>query len=269
MALVKILDNAKFFGKTILGEVASAPVFTPTTISGLQLWLDASDSSTLFDATAGGNLVTTDGAVVARWADKSGNNRHATQTTANARPLLKTSIKNGRNVLRFDGANDSLWSSSWNLTLTQQTVFAVFRSTWSGVTANYARIFTQSDASKDYQSANNYIPLTRNNASQIASYSTNFLSPINYTNNVWAIATSVHTGTTVTNKINSATGSTANNVLNKTVTRYAIGDQIADGGLAAGSINGDVLEILVYSSALTTTQRQAVETYLNNKWAIY
>jgi hypothetical protein len=113
MSLVKIYDNAKFFGKTILGEVASAPVFTPTSISGLQLWLDASDSSTLFNATAGGSLVTTDGSAVARWADKSGNNRHATQATANARPLLRTGGNgiNSKTVLSFDGSNDFLTSS--------------------------------------------------------------------------------------------------------------------------------------------------------------
>ena len=264
--LTLTLYNEQASDSVVINDTSITP---PIPLPGLQLWLDASDANTLYSADIGGTLVTNDGGAVGRWEDKSGNNRHATQTTANARPLLKTSVKNGRNVLRFDGANDSLWSSSWNLTLTQQTVFAVFRSTWSGTTANYARIFTQSDASNDYQSANNYIPLLRNNASQIASYSTDFLSPINYTNNGWAIATSVHTGTTVTNKINSATSSTANNVLNKTVTRYALGDQIADAGQPNGSINGDVLEIIVYNSALTTNQRQAVETYLNNKWAIY
>ena len=32
---------------------------------------------------------------------------------------------------------------------------------------------------------------------------------------------------------------------------------------------GSVYEVVVYNSALTTTQRQAVESYLNSKWAIY
>jgi hypothetical protein len=254
-------------GALKLGLGGTQPV-SPN-ISGLQLWLDSADATTLYDATSGGNLVSADGATVARWQDKSGNGRHATQGTPNARPLLKTSVVNGRNVLRFDGSNDSLWNSSWNLTLTQQTVFAVFNSTWSGGIANYARIFTQSDSSKDYQSANNYIPLLRNNSNQIASYSgAGFRSPINYSAG-YVIATSVHTGTTLTNKINAVTGATYSNTLNKIVTRYAIGDKIADAGIPPGSVNGDILEIIVYNTALTTTQRQEVEAYLNTKWAIY
>ena len=45
--------------------------------AGLQLWLDASDATTLYGATTGGSLVASDGGV-ARWEDKSGNSRHYT-----------------------------------------------------------------------------------------------------------------------------------------------------------------------------------------------
>jgi hypothetical protein len=34
-------------------------------------------------------------------------------------------------------------------------------------------------------------------------------------------------------------------------------------------LQGDIYEILIYSSALTTTQRQQVEAYLNTKWKVY
>lgn len=108
------MGNIKIFGKTkIEGKTFLKTTPVPLTISGLQLWLDAADSSTFFDATAGGSLVTTDGAAVARWADKSGNNRHATQGTSNARPLLKTGANgiNSKSVLSFDGSNDFLTSS--------------------------------------------------------------------------------------------------------------------------------------------------------------
>lgn len=64
------------------------------------LWLDASDASTLYNATAGGSLVAADGAVK-RWQDKSGNNRHATENTNP--PILKVGLINGNNALRFDG----------------------------------------------------------------------------------------------------------------------------------------------------------------------
>ena len=39
-----------------------------------------------------------------------------------------------------------------------------------------------------------------------------------------------------------------------------------EGGSA---LNGDIAELLFFNSALNTTDRQNVESYLNTKWAIY
>ena len=113
------------------------PLASPTTIPGLQLWLDASDASTLYDATSGGSLVAADGGV-ARWEDKSGNARHATQGTSGSRPLRKTAVQGGRDVLRFDGSNDSLSIPSSTATFNfmhngDNTLFIVYR---AGTTAN-------------------------------------------------------------------------------------------------------------------------------------
>ena len=63
-----------------------------------QCWLDASDSSTL---TLSGNKVDA-------WADKSGNGRHVAQAVAGMRPDLDPGARNGRNVIRFDGVDDTL-----------------------------------------------------------------------------------------------------------------------------------------------------------------
>ena len=86
--------------------------FTPDLLTGLQLWLDASDADTLYDATSGGSLVAADGGV-ARWEDKSGNGRHATQGTSANRPARKTAIQGGKDVLRFDGSDDHLTSTDF------------------------------------------------------------------------------------------------------------------------------------------------------------
>jgi len=75
-------------------------------IPDMQLWLDASDLSTTFDATVGGNLVTTNGSAVARWEDKSGNDNHFTQATAGSRPVLNLANQNNKSVIYFDGNND-------------------------------------------------------------------------------------------------------------------------------------------------------------------
>jgi hypothetical protein len=72
------------------------PLWTPAEIT-TALWLDAADSSTLFDAVSGGSLVVADGGI-ARWEDKSGNGYHYTQSTAGARPIRKVSDQNGKDT---------------------------------------------------------------------------------------------------------------------------------------------------------------------------
>ena len=101
-------------------------VIEPPITNGLQLWLDAADSSTLFDSTTGGSTPANNGAV-ARWEDKSGNTNHATQGTANERPLRITNDTNGNDVILFDGAND-WFSLTSGLSLNNDiTSFFVFK----------------------------------------------------------------------------------------------------------------------------------------------
>ena len=109
---------------------------SPTQIAGLQLWLDAAAPETLFDATTGGSLVAADGGV-ARWEDKSGNNRHFTQATSNKRPLRKTAQQNGLDLLRFDGSNDNMTASGTASALkflhgADSTIFIVY--SWTETT---------------------------------------------------------------------------------------------------------------------------------------
>jgi hypothetical protein len=110
--------------------------WTPALIS-TAVWLDASDSNTLYDATSGGSLVAADG-TIARWEDKSGNGRHFTQSTSDLRPTRKTAIQNGKDVVRFDGAdyllspaNTSAWGNDLLFftnckTTTSDNLFSLF-----------------------------------------------------------------------------------------------------------------------------------------------
>lgn len=76
--------------------------WTPSSVSGLLAWYDASDGATLYDATSGGSQVTTNGNAVKRWEDKHGS-YDATEAT-NA-PVLDTGSSGS---LDFDGSNDQL-----------------------------------------------------------------------------------------------------------------------------------------------------------------
>ena len=272
------LNNAAAFGSVLINDTS---VFTPNLISGLQLWLDAADSSTLFDATAGGNLVTTDGSAVARWADKSGNNRHATQGTANARPLLITSVKNGRNIARFDGSNDFLRTISSFSSPTNASVFIVSRSnTWfnsSSYRSPFAHGYKESTST-----TTGIIPISITGTSfqdwsynNINSMGSGYLasrlpraSSTNYNLSDYRLYSVLLGPTTTRVFLNGVRSSTlrevAGNIQSFTDT--------ATVGWSGGYVefwNGDICEIIYYDSALTTTQRQSVETYLNSKWAIY
>lgn len=102
-------------------------LWTPAEIT-TALWLDAADSSTLFDATSGGSLPGNNGAV-ARWEDKSGNGRHVTQSTSGNRPLRRSATQNGLDIVEFNGTSHLLTGgpSAIGQNVTQLSIFGVWR----------------------------------------------------------------------------------------------------------------------------------------------
>lgn len=83
--------------------VGAAVLWTPLNVN-LAYWYDISDLGTLFQDTTALTPVTTDGQVVARVNDKSGNGLHLLQATASQRPIYRTA--GGLHWLEFDGTND-------------------------------------------------------------------------------------------------------------------------------------------------------------------
>ena len=65
-------------------------IVDPRNIANLGLWLDAADASTFTFGT---------GTQVSQWDDKSGNSRHATQSTAASRPVRTASLQNRLNII--------------------------------------------------------------------------------------------------------------------------------------------------------------------------
>lgn len=82
------------------------PSTAPNTVSGLTMWIDASQPSTLFINSGDGSPVSADGDQVGIAASSASIARCLGQSSAGARPLYKTGIQNGKSVLRFDGSND-------------------------------------------------------------------------------------------------------------------------------------------------------------------
>lgn len=247
----------------------SNSLFKPTNISNLDLWLDAADPNTLYDATSGGNLVTTDGGSVKRWEDKGPNKIHATENTSP--PLLEISEKNGRNALNF-ATSRYLTCSFTSKTFTAETVFAVIK--FSTGTPSFGRVFTQSILNdNDYSIANHYIPILRDATNNLmCSWADSSVrSIISVSDTTWYIARARHSGSALTVKLNNAEGANYSHTLNRNFAFYRIGGAYVgpSGGTDQSFWNSLISEIIVYTKSLTDDESNLVTNYLNNKWAIY
>ncbi len=242
--------------------------FAPTDISGLAAWFDADDPRTLFSNTSGTTRANSDGNAVALWVDKSGNGRNASQSTANKCPTLKTSIINNRNVIRGDGSNDTLSlsravSEDFSIFVLFQTTQSYFRNSstqWyegaglfdsevGGVVNDYGVSMYQGFPRAGTGNPDTSItdPTSRNNGSPNLVCFTRLKSTgaLNLYSNGIPVASG--TGTTA-----SLTSPTVNYLMST-----------AD---SFGYMNGDIAEVIVYGSVLSTANRIRVEQYFQNKW---
>jgi len=73
---------------------------TPSSLSDLVFWLDASDQSTVTDANGDGKLE--------RLTDKAGHGHDASEASSDRQPQILADAFNGRDALVFDGVNDRL-----------------------------------------------------------------------------------------------------------------------------------------------------------------
>jgi hypothetical protein len=233
----------------------------PLSLSGLQLWLDASDATTLFDATSGGSLVAADGGV-ARWEDKSGNTRHATQATSANRPLRKTSVQGSKDVLRFDGSND-FFSLSAVTTTSSYTSFFVFRRTSAGIHSVSLGPATANGNYAAWWFSDNFVYESSNSVNDFTTHGS-----ANTSTGAFALVTT-RTGTnSIATRRNGSTLATVTSGAG--VTNPASGSWTAVGRASNSPIthNGDMCEVILYDSALSDANRALVENYLLAKWGI-
>jgi hypothetical protein len=246
-----------------LGSTKGGSSFSPLALSPA-LWLDASDASTLYDSTSGGSLTAPNG-TVARWEDKSGNGRHATQSTAVSQPLRKTSVQNGRDVVRFDGANDGMGFGDYTST-NGLSVFAV------GIPSSIV------GGSEPYQglpfvvayraaSINDFALGVRD--SMVSCYAEagggRESKTGSLTINQPIICFGEANSTRVVAGLNGVLGTPSAGARNDLLIA-SIGRDFVYGG---NFYSGDISEILVFPTTLSNSDRSAVESYLNSKWAVY
>jgi hypothetical protein len=239
---------------------------TPTTIAGLQLWLDAADPATLYDATSGGYLVNADG-IVRRWEDKSGNGRHASEATYG--PTRKTFQQNGYSALLFNGSNTFLAGSSTPSTGNVRTAFAITKSANTSGSDFFQIGAYASSSSRLFSLRQSYGSPNSGISSDMIANNVNVngeqLTINQYHVSCWRQTSSTravrywHNGTekTVTGTPDSFSAAAAGFLVGK-------GRTSADQGFW----NGYISEIIVYDVELSDADRSTVESYLKAKWAI-
>lgn len=243
---------------------ATAGGFSPLDISGCIQWCDASDFTTMFDATSGGSN-TADGAAVRRWEDKSGSNYHFIEQSSSAAAIRQAGAVNSLDVLEFSGGNEG-YIAAISENLTAATVFVAIDATSRGA---FARYFSMSTAAVDYSLPGGFIPLLSNNSStNVSSYSNPaFAATATFPTGSAAVLTSRHTGSVSSIYVSGQAGTDGSFTLNKTFTRFGIGYSVGDPSNPE-IFAGNLMEVIVYSSSLSNGDREAVENYLGAKWGI-
>lgn len=217
-------------GYTLQRATSTAtPVTAPPT--GASLWLKA-DSLSL----ASGSAVST-------WSDSSASALHATQSTANQRPLFITNVLNGKPVVRFDGVDDGLVFSARN---SIRTAFVVMRHNTGS--QDYAAFLGHDTAAPHFHS-------DLGDALISATYATATVSGGSaYINGALSAPTALKK-------------TTSWSVLSFVTTGNAIAAALGlDRNFGGRFWNGDFAEVLLYNSALSTAQRQQAEEYLGRKY---
>lgn len=213
-------------------------------VSGCKLWLDAS-------TIVGYN----DGDSVGLWSDISSNGNDAVQVTTANMPVYKINAVNGKPALKFDG------SKLFNLTTSIDSN--------SGVTIFV--VVNKDDNNTDY-----YQSILTTTAMGIYSkmqshdswgvYSTS--SGVSYTgvqvDNTYKVLSVVKNGsisTLWTNGVESLTVSGMN-----ITTIFAPSNILGSCALNVQGLIGSIAEVIVFNGALSDSDRQAVETYLDTKY---
>ena len=234
-------------------------IWNPSMIA-TALWLDAADAST----------VTTVSSAVSQWSDKSGNARNATQSTAGNRPTFTNNALNGKSVITFNGSSTQHFVHSLNASPAPHSVFAVARRTTGGTTAFQTVI--------NAIAPNNAFGVSL--AAKVDGVSANWGTYINTTLGWSSSGSSIFNAWSIVDVI-SPTATSGNETLatNGSLTtvsyssRYSgdANDRRAIGGdpvFNTGWLWGDIAEIIIITSSVSTDTRQRIEGYLAHKWGL-
>lgn len=244
------------YGQSNFGQGVSE--FLPSDLTNLELWLRPDDLSA-------GTLTT--------WPDDGPNAHTITQATASQRPTVVANQLNGHAVVRFDGTDDYLEGGDiLDLRTNSKSIIVVGLANTTGDEPFVSKTLFASVSGRyslTYFATSTLYSLFQNNAgNQIAQGSD---TPGSY-----ALYTAIIDRGTGNNDVY-RDGSLVDNhsftpesVDLNTSFRFLIGGYNNAGDTGEQfTLDGDIAEVVVYDRALSASEQQQIENYLNTKYNIF
>ena len=239
-----------------------APIPTPP-VSGYYLHFDASDATT----------ITASGGYVSQWNDKSGNALNVTNAGGAAGGCPQTGIntRNSLNVLTYtqnvtNAAAGGLTNNSGTFAANPNLdVWLVRKQSAGSITSGCAFGIGNDQAGTDkvtyqfYDNSDNKL-LSGANGGNIRSTATQ--------NGTWNITRFTKSGASAEFFVNNTSQGTASFNYNLANSRFQVGALPQAGATNNGVylMNGDLAELLVYTSALSAGDATSTYNYLKSKW---
>jgi len=232
--------------------------FDPRTVGSCVLWLDGADSNT---------ITFSSGSNVSTWTDKSGQGNTATAVASGFGTTVAPTYTASNKYVNFGGSSamTTALSASSNIEtgFVVGSVTALATNTFLGGTVSGG--FNTGGRQFRTSAGGTYGTLTYNNGG-VASYASIAMNSPFAINTIGLLEYSINTGAPTLYEYGKSlgTGTTA------TLTASRVTVIGARGGASsyAESLTGNIYEILVFSSPLSTQQQQVIEGYLSWKWGL-
>jgi hypothetical protein len=227
-------------------------VAVPTDIANLSVWYKA-------DAITG----LSDGAQLAAWPDSSGNG-YTTEQPFGLKPTYQTAELNSLPVVRFKSpgdANDAALRSSAPIGDTSKTIFAVVRPSQVGTSATPQDIWAGDGGSLRLRIISSKFDLVKVGVAILVTGTT---TPSDGTS--YVVCATLVNATSATIHLNGNQDATATHAQTLTASSFTY---LGGSGIFGGEpFFGDLAEVVVYDAALPATDRDAITSYLGNKYGI-
>lgn len=261
---IQLPTNALLSNKfRIITPAAPAIPFSPLQITGLNVWLDASDLTT----------ITSSGGAVSQWNDKTTNGYNLTQSNNTYKPTYSNNIMTFASDRNFDIPNAAINNATtydffivFNPKVSVNWIIGKQRDTFYTPTVvsmtNYidSGLFTGTTNYVYFRAGGNPLAASTINSNSALSLNTLQIFSIHFDGSTCLFNSNGNT-------LNSISGLSIPNV--PTVSSFKLGALFANTAYTnTGVTNFDLCEMMFFNSNISVSDRQKVEGYLANKWGL-